>query len=165
MRSFCSAKAFLIFSTKNITVFGYKVLKHLMNWPLNELFKLRMLWTTGPWSERKSPYWQFCEQLRLCWINLSNDRVFPVYIDRGGYIGLKVKTKSVSFQMERLNYHHFFLNATSFQRHVKMRAKQLLQCISFSIHIRFDVHLLNVVSKTQQNSWKLHTYQNNKCFI
>ena len=31
VRSFCSAKASLIFSTKNISVFGYKVIKHLMS--------------------------------------------------------------------------------------------------------------------------------------
>ena len=48
MRSFCSAKASLIFSTKNISVFGYKAIKHLTSWPLNELVKLTMLWTTGP---------------------------------------------------------------------------------------------------------------------
>ena len=48
MRSFCSAKASLIFSTKNISVFGYKAVKHLTSWPLNELIKLTMLWTTGP---------------------------------------------------------------------------------------------------------------------
>ena len=29
VRSFCSAKASLIFSTKNFSVFGYKVVKHL----------------------------------------------------------------------------------------------------------------------------------------
>ena len=46
-----AAKAFLIFSTKNISVFGYKVVKHFTSWPLNELVKLTMLWTTGPWSE------------------------------------------------------------------------------------------------------------------
>ena len=41
-------KASLIFSTKkNISVFGYKVVKHLTSWPLNKLVKLRMLWTTG----------------------------------------------------------------------------------------------------------------------
>ena len=40
----------LIFSTKNICVFGYKVRKHLTSWPLNELIKLTMLWTTGPRS-------------------------------------------------------------------------------------------------------------------
>ena len=48
MRSFCSAKASLIFSTKNICAFGYKAVKHLTSWPLNELVKLTMLWTTGP---------------------------------------------------------------------------------------------------------------------
>ena len=57
MRSFCSAKASLIFSTKNISVFGYKVLRRLTRWPLNELVKLTMLWTTGPrfqiWLEVK----------------------------------------------------------------------------------------------------------------
>ena len=44
------AKAFHVFSTKNISVFGYKVVKHLTSWPLNELVKLTMLWTTGPRS-------------------------------------------------------------------------------------------------------------------
>ena len=47
MRSFCIAKDSLISSTKNISVFGYKT---LTSWPFNELVKLRMLWTTGPWS-------------------------------------------------------------------------------------------------------------------
>ena len=42
-RSFCSAKASLIFSTKNISVFSYKVVNHLMSLPLNELVKLTML--------------------------------------------------------------------------------------------------------------------------
>ena len=36
------------FSTKIICVFGYKVVKHSMSWPPNELVKLTMLWTTGP---------------------------------------------------------------------------------------------------------------------
>ena len=35
---------------KNISAFGYKVIKHLTSWPLNELVKLTMLWTTGPSS-------------------------------------------------------------------------------------------------------------------
>ena len=48
LRSFCSAKASRIFSTKNFSVFDYKVIKHLTSWPLNELVKLTMLWTTGP---------------------------------------------------------------------------------------------------------------------
>ena len=48
MRSFCSAKAFLIFSTKNVSFFCYKVVEHLTSWPFNELVKLTMLWTTGP---------------------------------------------------------------------------------------------------------------------
>ena len=41
------AKASHIFTTKNVSVFGYKVLKHLTSWLLNELVKLTMLWTTG----------------------------------------------------------------------------------------------------------------------
>ena len=48
MRSFCIAIASLNFSTKSFSVFGYKVVKHLTSWPLNELVKLTMLWTTGP---------------------------------------------------------------------------------------------------------------------
>ena len=31
VRSFCGAKASLIFSTKNFSVYGYKVVKHLMS--------------------------------------------------------------------------------------------------------------------------------------
>ena len=41
-------EASLNFSTKNFSVFCYKVVKHLTSWPLNELVKLTMLWTTGP---------------------------------------------------------------------------------------------------------------------
>ena len=41
-------KASLIFSIKNISIIGYKVVKQLKRWPLNELVKLTMLWTTGP---------------------------------------------------------------------------------------------------------------------
>ena len=41
-------EASLIFSTKNIGVVCYNVVKHLMSWPLNELVKLTMLLTTGP---------------------------------------------------------------------------------------------------------------------
>ena len=40
----------LVFFNKKISVFGYKVVKHLMSWPLNELFKLMMLWTICPSS-------------------------------------------------------------------------------------------------------------------
>ena len=43
------SKAPLIFFYKNIGVFGYKVVKHLTSWSLNELIKLTMLWTTGSW--------------------------------------------------------------------------------------------------------------------
>ena len=39
---------FLLFFNKNISVFSYKVVKHLTSWPLNELVKLTMLWTTQP---------------------------------------------------------------------------------------------------------------------
>ena len=36
------------FSANNISVFDYKVLKHLTSRPLNELIKLMILRTTGP---------------------------------------------------------------------------------------------------------------------
>ena len=42
------AKASLISSTKNINVFGYKVIKHLASSPRNKLVKLSMLWATEP---------------------------------------------------------------------------------------------------------------------
>ena len=35
-------------STKKISVFGYKVLKHFTSSPLNKLIKLTMPLTTGP---------------------------------------------------------------------------------------------------------------------
>ena len=47
--AFALQKILSFFSTKNIPVFGYKVVKHLTSWPLNELVNLTMPWTTGPW--------------------------------------------------------------------------------------------------------------------
>ena len=46
--AFALQKLLSFFSTKNIGVFGYKVVKRLTSWPLNGLIKLLMLWTTGP---------------------------------------------------------------------------------------------------------------------
>ena len=43
MQKLFNAKAFLIGFQKNISVFGYKVIKHLTSGPLNELVKLTML--------------------------------------------------------------------------------------------------------------------------
>ena len=40
----------LSFFQQKVIVFGYKVVKHFTSWPLNELVKLTMLWTTGPWG-------------------------------------------------------------------------------------------------------------------
>ena len=41
--AFAVQKLLSFFSTKNFSVFGYKVVKHLTSWPLNELVKLTML--------------------------------------------------------------------------------------------------------------------------
>ena len=41
-------KLLSFFQQKNFSVFGYKVIKHLTTWPLNELVKLTLLWTMGP---------------------------------------------------------------------------------------------------------------------
>ena len=64
VRSFCNAKASLIFSTKNTSVFGYKVVNHLTSWPLYDAIKLMILWTTGPrWLFRcNSPFRQYFSQ-------------------------------------------------------------------------------------------------------
>ena len=37
-----------IFSTKITSIFGCKVIKRLISWPLKELVQLMMLWSTGP---------------------------------------------------------------------------------------------------------------------
>ena len=47
--SFCSAKATHIFSAKNIRVVYIEAAKIVNEMTLNELVKLTMLWTTGPW--------------------------------------------------------------------------------------------------------------------
>ena len=54
-------KSFFHFSTKNISVFGNKVKKHLTSWPLNELIKLTMLWKTGPRCTRRK--FSCCENI------------------------------------------------------------------------------------------------------
>ena len=43
VRSFYNTKASLIFSTKNISVFGYKIVKHITSSPLKEHARLTML--------------------------------------------------------------------------------------------------------------------------
>ena len=43
VRSFFSAKTSLIFSTKNKSVFGHKVIKHSTRLPVKELVNLTML--------------------------------------------------------------------------------------------------------------------------
>ena len=48
--AFAMQKLLSFFSTKNFSVFGYKVVKHLTTWPFNKIIKLTMLWTTGPRS-------------------------------------------------------------------------------------------------------------------
>ena len=47
--SFCSAKATHIFSAKNIRILYTESAKIVNEMTLNELVKLTMLWTTGPW--------------------------------------------------------------------------------------------------------------------
>ena len=47
--SFCSAKATHIFSAKNIRILYIESTKTINEMTLNELIKLTMLWTTGPW--------------------------------------------------------------------------------------------------------------------
>ena len=41
--AFALQKLLSFFSTKNFSVFGYKVVKHVTSWPNNELVKLTML--------------------------------------------------------------------------------------------------------------------------
>ena len=48
--SFCSAKATHIFSAKNIRILCIESAKTVNEMTLNELVKLKTLWTTGPWS-------------------------------------------------------------------------------------------------------------------
>ena len=48
--SFCTAKATHIFSAKNIRILYIESAKTVSEMTLNELVKLTMLWTTGPWE-------------------------------------------------------------------------------------------------------------------
>ena len=52
--SFCSAKATHIFSAKNIRILYIESTKTVNKMTLNELVKLTMLWTTGPWYSTSS---------------------------------------------------------------------------------------------------------------
>ena len=66
-------KSFSHFFDKNFSVFGYKALKHLTGWPLNELVKLTTLWTTGPrclYSRPSRKTHQPTYQA-VCWESLS----------------------------------------------------------------------------------------------
>ena len=58
-------KSFSHLFNKKFSVFAYKGVKQLMSWPLNELVKLTMLWTTGPW----------CSSVRLYNRMYNNDYI------------------------------------------------------------------------------------------
>ena len=53
--SFCTAKATHIFSAKNFRIMYIESPKTVNEMTLNELVKLTMLWTTGPWSSTPEP--------------------------------------------------------------------------------------------------------------
>ena len=74
-----SAKASIIFSTKTISVFAYKVIKHLTSWSLNELVKLTMLWTTGPWNGFLQQL--FYENLSRIWSNTGLEKKHEVGLE------------------------------------------------------------------------------------
>ena len=46
------------FSNKKYQCFWLQSHKHLKSWPLNELVKLTMLWTNGPWAGTLEPEFQ-----------------------------------------------------------------------------------------------------------
>ena len=109
MRSFCIAKASLIFSTKNFSVFGCKVVKHLTSWPLNELIKLTMLWTTGPRIVYNVGFSE-CKSYGLCkknWIvaNFMKKHIFFFSQLRCAWKGTLVKEVAAlsSWLKKRLN--------------------------------------------------------------
>ena len=52
------------FQQNNVSVLGYKVVKHLSNWPIIELVKLTMLWTTRPRSLSGIPEYSY--KIRNC---------------------------------------------------------------------------------------------------
>ena len=60
MSSFCSAKATHIFSAKNIRILYIESVKIVNEMTLNELVKLTMLWTTGPW------YFSYFSSKNIC---------------------------------------------------------------------------------------------------
>ena len=64
-------KSFSHFFNKTISVFGNQVVKHLTSWPLNELVKLTMLWTIGPWSGHIVLICQLKYEAYNLWLEIS----------------------------------------------------------------------------------------------
>ena len=106
MRSFCSAKASLMFSTKNISVFGYKVIRHLTSWPLNEFVKLTMLWTTGP------RFWDFFVEklLSISWISEECFSYFRQFWEG------KIRSYSQIDMVNWFNYRYYWRSSRSTDR-------------------------------------------------
>ena len=82
----------LVFSTINISVFGYKVEKHWMSWPFNELVKLTMLWRTGP--RLLVTYTPTYHHVTLRNFNRSTALERPV-IDYNSYISIEIEAVKV----------------------------------------------------------------------
>ena len=85
-------KSFSHFFNKNISVFGYKVVRHLTSRPLNELVKLTMLWTTGPWPYKVDLNYHTVQLLHINVIYLIPAAIFfmkwtllPGHLTRGSF--------------------------------------------------------------------------------
>ena len=54
----------------SLALVSYTIIKHLTSWPLNELVKLTMLWTTGPWL------YQFSILANLHWSSSDTENCY-----------------------------------------------------------------------------------------
>ena len=149
--SFCTAKATHIFSAKNIRILYTESAKRVNKMILNELVKLTMLWTTGPWyfnvacKELKGhiamikvnhlPYplllrsWQIYNTFHFCDQNMSlNTEIKTRYTNHWKKKGVLCDEKLVIFFPEKRLWHfmQFAWNVKScFQETICMKCQIL----------------------------------------
>ena len=157
VRSFCSAKSFSHFFNKNISIFVVKVVKHLMSWPLNELVKLTMLWTTGPWTIMKTQT-HIAWNLYKIWIR-SENTIFTLTMSIKRTLRIHLKLKVVSLLTNGptwfyLHFHIMYLQNKN-QSHYDQSHK-IISILSAGIeNIYTSLHTLEIQNKNQSHLWSI----------
>ena len=133
--SFCSAKATHIFSAINIRILYIESAKTVNEMILNELVKLRTLWTTGPWLSAN----------KITWSKLSIQNLYTEW-------------QTVQIQISWLLFHLITFPSPYHSPEAKSCVLLRAVCTCSSVSVATTPH--NVISGTKtQMKWNIPKFQ------